>query len=89
MNVRKSQFVIYRNVSVHWNSKSDAVIYFCRINQSFARYDSKPSQFFLYSRASCIFHVSKLRDLLVEKIYNKSISVAELLAGKTSESQAW
>lgn len=71
INVRKSQFMIYRNVSVHWNSKSDVVIYFCRINQSFTRIaDSKPSQFFffIFSRLMYFSCVSKFCDLPVEKI---------------------
>lgn len=90
INVRKSRFVIYRNVSVHWNSKSDAVIYFCRINQSFARTGmiQNHRNFFIFSRLVYFLYVSKLRDLLIEKIYNKSISVAELLAEKSLGSQA-
>lgn len=56
INVRKSRFMIYRNVSVHWNFKSEGVIYFCRINQSFARIvDSKPSQFFFYILTLSVF----------------------------------
>lgn len=58
MNVHTSRFIgIYRNVSVgvsvNWNSKSEAAIYSCHINQSFERTDnSQTSRDFYFQRES-------------------------------------
>lgn len=56
---------IYRNVSVgvsvRWNSKSEAAMYSCHINQSFDRADNSQPSRFLFSKASHIFRISSNR----------------------------